>query len=134
MPPWDKTLRVDPDSATDATTVYFNSTDGTRTPVSAIILKNLIGNIISITEAGRLGLEVVQQDEDEVVWIAFKNGEPKRTIGKVRTFWAGSERTVDPLKGLPIGCYVVEHCRPQLILGKPFWDMEQSSQLRKRSS
>ncbi|KAK1961837.1 hypothetical protein LY78DRAFT_644127 [Colletotrichum sublineola] len=128
-----RTLTVDPSMATDSVSGYVTSYAGTARHVTAIVLEHLEGNIISIAEASRLDLNDKPQTDEEVVNVVLGNAKPMRTIGKVVIVWKRSERDVGPQRTITLQCYVVEHCRPSLILGKEFWHASLQNRQRSKS-
>lgn len=114
-------LRVEERDNSKAMTLslYYEGRKEEPKSFTAKINKKLDGNIISILEANRLGLEVVPQDDSERrIEVVFDDGKPQRCIGVAELDW--SERVG---KGwyrprMKLRLYVVENCRSYLILGR----------------
>ncbi|KAK1980091.1 hypothetical protein LZ30DRAFT_595476 [Colletotrichum cereale] len=128
-----KTLKVDPEMTANSVSGYVTSYAGTTRQVTAIVLENLEGNIISIGEASRLGLHDEPQTNEEVVKVALGSAKPMRTIGKVVLVWKRNEREVGLRQAMTLECYVVEHCKPSLIFGKVFWHASLENRRRSKS-
>ncbi|KAK1727065.1 uncharacterized protein BDZ83DRAFT_227130 [Colletotrichum acutatum] len=84
-------------------------------------------SIISITEAGRLDLNVISCEQDKETEFKFDQGKNQPCIGMV-TFTIYHSRIASsqsPTTSHKV--YVVEHCRPELIFGKNFFDRDGNS-------
>lgn len=93
-------------------------------PVAATALldSDFNANLISQSNAVRLGLDIEELDADEEeterTWIDFGDGQRQRAVGKVRLEWNDG---LSPSKAsFSVQCWVCVHNVRNLVFGKPF--------------
>lgn len=84
-------------------------------------------SIISITEAGRLDLNVISCEQDKETKFKFDQGKIQPCIGMVTFTIYHSRIAYSQSPTTSHKVYVVEHCHPELIFGKDFFDRDGNS-------
>jgi hypothetical protein len=111
-------LELNSDSGQQAKPVPGYIHTGTHTIfVTALLDAALDYNVTSLAQVQSLGLELEPPDDEDPVWLQFKNNERRKSCGVVVITWSNGTAHLKPLR---VRCLVYEHNIRGLIFGKPF--------------
>ena len=85
--------------------------------ITAILDRDLEGNIVSQEFAIRNDLEIEQLEEEDGVWVEFETDIRKRSTGQVVLEWSKEDFHHHPFR---VRCWVVAYSGRPVYFGKPF--------------